>query len=147
MRQGLLLATALFSQIIFAEASVLGRWKTIDDVTKQPKGIIEITEKDGVYTGILVDTFSKSESICTACSGDQKGKPYLGLKLIWDVKKTGDNEWRDGRIMDPKNGKVYRVKLTLEDNDQKMRVRGYLAFDTLLSGRTQYWLREPATGH
>ena len=144
MRLGLILSSLLFSQLLFAEGSILGRWKTIDDKTKQPKGIVEITEKDGVFTGRLVETFDKSKTICTECPGEKKGQPFVGLELVWDVKKTGDNEWREGRIMDPNNGKTYRVRLALEDKDQKLMVRGYLGFDTPLTGRTQHWLREPA---
>jgi uncharacterized protein (DUF2147 family) len=45
------------------------------------------------------------------------------------------DEWEDGTIMDPDNGKVYDCKLWVEDG--KLKVRGYVAFFF----RTQTWVR------
>jgi len=52
--------------------------------------------------------------------------------LEWD-----DDEWDDGTIMDPKNGKVYSCKLWIKDGD--LQVRGYMGFS--LIGRSQTWIR------
>ena len=49
-----------------------------------------------------------------------------------------DDEWNDGTILDPKNGKVYKCYITLVEKD-KLKVRGYIGFS--LIGRTQYWYR------
>jgi len=49
-------------------------------------------------------------------------------------------KWRDGRILDPNNGKYYDCQIWLEDN--KLKVRGYIGFFY----RTQEWIRaEPAS--
>ena len=47
---------------------------------------------------------------------------------------SDDDEWDDGEILDPENGKVYDCKIWVEDG--KLQVRGYVAFFF----RTQTWL-------
>ncbi|HRT54643.1 MAG TPA: DUF2147 domain-containing protein, partial [Flavobacteriales bacterium] len=66
---------------------------------------------------------------------DRKDQPVLGMEIIRDMVKD-DDEWEDGTILDPENGKVYDCKLWLEDG--KLMVRGYVAFFY----RTQEWVRE-----
>ena len=55
------------------------------------------------------------------------------------LTKQGD-EYQDGEILDPETGKVYRVKMKIEDEGKKLLVRGFIGFSLL--GRTQIWLRE-----
>jgi len=47
-----------------------------------------------------------------------------------------DDEWNDGKILDPKIGKKYKCYITLEEPN-KLKVRGSIGFALL--GRTQYW--------
>ncbi|MCB0773090.1 MAG: DUF2147 domain-containing protein, partial [Flavobacteriales bacterium] len=63
----------------------------------------------------------------------RKGKPVLGLEIIRGMVRDGE-EWNDGTILDPDNGKVYDCKLWVEGD--KLKVRGYIAFFF----RTQTWL-------
>ena len=44
-----------------------------------------------------------------------------------------------GDILDPNNGKVYRVRLKVIDNGARLEVRGYIG--TPMLGRTQTWVR------
>ncbi len=55
--------------------SVFGKWKTIDDRTGKPKGIIEIYKKDGLMYGKVVDILEegKENVKCTKCEGELKG--------------------------------------------------------------------------
>ena len=57
------------------------------------------------------------------------------MEFIRGMRKDGD-EWGDGSILDPENGKVFDCKLWVEDGD--LKVRGYVAFFF----RTQTWVRE-----
>lgn len=75
--------------------------------------------------------------ICSKCPGGFKGKKIQGIRFVWGLKKTGDNEWTGGHILDPKTGKVYRAKITMKGN--KLYVRGYVGISIL--GRTQVWVR------
>ena len=47
---------------------------------------------------------------------------------------------KGGEILDPETGKVYRVKMKIEDEGKKLMVRGFIGFSLL--GRTQVWFRE-----
>ena len=61
--------------------------------------------------------------------------------LLRDFVFDGDDEWEDGRIYDPKNGKDYKCYMVFPDEDDKSRlkVRGYIGVSLL--GRTTYWTR------
>jgi len=68
-----------------------------------------------------------------------KDKPVIGMTILSGLKKDGD-EYNGGQIIDPANGKVYKSKLSVVDDGQKLNVRGYVGMPML--GRTQTWLRE-----
>ena len=123
--------------------SPVGYWKTIDDSTNEPRAIVEIKDIDGKLFGTIIKTFPKEgdKTECTECPGDKKNKPIVGLEIIWDLKKDGD-EWNSGHILDPKNGKTYKAKMSLQDGGEKLKVRGFIGFSLL--GRTQTWLKTSA---
>jgi uncharacterized protein (DUF2147 family) len=54
--------------------------------------------------------------------------------------KFVDGEYRDGDILDPDNGVIYRCKLRLEGGGMKLKVRGFVGVS--LFGRSQTWERE-----
>lgn len=128
----------LITQFGFSQ-SVLGKWKTIDDISGKEKGIVEIYERNGVFYARILEIFEaeNKNKKCTLCSGDDKDKPLLGLVIIRGLRKDGD-EYNGGRVVDPKIGKYYKCYIKLEEKD-KLKVRGYIGV-TLL-GRTQYWYR------
>jgi len=134
----LLLASAASA----AEPSVVGRWQTIDDETGKPKAIIVIQEENGKLSGKIERLFRAPEEEqdprCDKCSGPLGGKPIIGMVILRDLEKDGD-EWTGGTILDPANGKTYSCKVELEDGGKKLKVRGYLGISLL--GRTQHWVR------
>lgn len=132
-----LLATfvlSLFSVMSFAQ--IEGKWKTIDDETKQAKSIVEIWKKsDGKYYGKVSQLLIKpANPNCVGCKDDRKGKPILGMEIIRGLEKDGA-EFTDGTITDPKTGKTY--KCTITRTGDKLNVRGYMGVSIL--GRTQVW--------
>ncbi|MFK8269717.1 DUF2147 domain-containing protein [Capnocytophaga stomatis] len=140
MRKNVMTCLLVFASMFALQAqSVLGKWKTIDDETGKEKSVVEIYEKNGLIYGKLVELLEEKNknAVCSACSGKNKNKPYLGLVIITDLKKDGD-EWSGGKILDPKTGKEYKCYMALE-NSNKLKVRGYLGIS--LIGRTQYWQR------
>lgn len=115
---------------------VTGLWKTIDDESGEAKSIVEIYEREGRYYGKVKDLLLKPDDIlCEQCEGALKDQPVVGMEIITDMKKKGD-EYSGGQILDPENGKVYRAKMWLE-NDDRLKVRGYIG--PLF--RTQIWQR------
>jgi len=124
--------------------SPAGLWRTIDDNTKKDKSLVRIVETNGVYSGKvekIVDPDSPKDATCKECSDDRKDKPVVGMTIIRNVKASADDKdvFEGGDILDPNNGKVYRVKLKLIDNGSKLDVRGYIG--TPMLGRTQTWVR------
>lgn len=126
----------------------VGTWKQVDDVTGKVKSIIQISETNGTLEGKVMQLLNRSpEAIardgehpkCAKCDGERKDQPIEGMTILWGVSKDGD-VWDGGKILDPKNGKVYKVKLTLEDGGQKLDVHGYIGFALL--GRSQTWERQ-----
>jgi len=124
----------------FAQSqTVLGKWKTIDDETGQAKSIVEVYEKSGKVYGKIVEILNpeKRNAVCTKCSGKDKNAPILGLMIIKDLVKDG-NEYNGGKILDPLKGEEYKCFITLDGKD-KLKVRGFIGLSVF--GRTQYWYR------
>ena len=63
----------------------------------------------------------------------------MGMTILWGLTKQGE-EYRGGEILDPENGEIYRARIKLIDNGQKLDVRGFIGVS--LFGRSQIWLRE-----
>lgn len=117
--------------------SAAGKWKTIDDKTGKPKSIVQVTESNGVLTGKIVELLEgATEKTCGKCEGDLKDKPLVGMKILWDLKKVGD-EWTDGKIFNPADGGTYTSKAKLTDGGKTLDVTGSWMFIK----RTQKWQR------
>lgn len=137
-----LLLFIIFSLLLMdlSAQSVLGLWKTIDDVTEKPKSILKIYEKDGaIYAKvveILVD--GREDALCVKCKGPKKDQPIEGMIVFGGLKKIGENEYGDGTILDPESGREYRCKIFINPKKpNQLKVRGYVAFFF----RTQTWRR------
>ena len=128
-----------YSAFSFSD-SPIGLWTTIDDDTGKPKSVVEITETNGTLTGKIIALLNPKEEnpSCKKCKGDNANQPILGLTIIWDTQQKG-SAWK-GKILDPNNGKTYKVKLTPTEEGKKLKVRGYIGSPIL--GRTQVWLRK-----
>jgi uncharacterized protein (DUF2147 family) len=138
----LALALAVAAPAFAAEMTPVGTWTTIDDATGKPKSIVQITESNGKLEGKVLEVLQSEQGahpICKECDGERKDKPVEGMVIIWGVEKDGD-VWDGGKILDPKNGKTYKVKLTMMEGGNKLDVHGYIGFALL--GRSQVWERK-----
>lgn len=143
-KQWIALALAGWALVAGAQETPVGLWKTIDDGTKKEKSLVRISESGGVLTGKvekILDPEAKPNAVCEKCSDDRKNQPIVGLTIIRNVKKNGDDAalWDGGDILDPNNGKVYRVRMKPVDGGRRLEVRGYVGAPLL--GRTQVWQR------
>lgn len=142
MKRLLLLTLYLFSGAVLAQATPAGLWKTIDDKTKKERSLIRISEAGGVFTGRLekgLDPDAKPDAVCDKCADDRKDKPLIGMALIRNIKQNADDKeiFDGGDIVDPDNGKVYRLRLKPMEAGKKLEVRGYIG----PFFRNQVWLR------
>jgi uncharacterized protein (DUF2147 family) len=125
----------------WAQATPVGLWRSIDDKTGEPKAEIRIAETDGALKGQIEKVLrkdAKPDAKCEECKDERKGQPMLGLEIIRGAKKTdGADVWENGLILDPENGREYRLRLTPVDGGRKLDVRGSVG----PFWRTQTWVR------
>lgn len=124
----------------YAQAAddILGVW-----LTEGGKSKVEVVKKDGKYTGTIIwlkdpnredgtiklDRNNENEKLQT--------RKILGINVIKDFE-WDDDEYEDGTIYDPENGKTYSCVITFSDKNT-LDVRGYIGFS--LIGRTSVWTR------
>ncbi len=125
--------------ITIAAQTPAGNWTTIDDKTGQKRAVIRLSVSGNTLNGTIVKVYPQpgDSGTCKNCPGGFKNKPILGLRFLWGLKDKGNGVWEDGQILDPKSGKIYRAKITVQGN--KLYVRGYVGISAL--GRTQVWVR------
>lgn len=97
-------------------------WQTFDD--GQPKGVVKITESNGVLTGKLVSTVS------------EKGQKFVGMTVISGLKADGGGKYSGGQITDPEKNKSYRMTANLSGDT--LNIKGYLG----PFSRSQTWKKK-----
>ncbi|BDX37444.1 hypothetical protein CYCD_07990 [Tenuifilaceae bacterium CYCD] len=69
-----------------------------------------------------------------------QSRPIMGLRLL-EGFIFKDEEWIDGKIYDPKEGKTYKCLMWFEEKDfGKLHVKGYIGFS--LIGKEVVWTRD-----
>ena len=140
MKRMIAAAALLIAGLASAQMTPVGLWKTIDDDGKTEKSYVRISESGGLVSGKVekvLDPKAKPDDVCDKCSDERKDKPIVGLTIIRNAKKSGDDTWEGGDITDPNNGKVYRLRLKPLDGGKKLEVRGYIG----PFFRNQQWVR------
>lgn len=104
-------------------------------LTQDHDGVIEIYPCDGdvcaEIAGVILDHPNDPTPV------DYRGVSQCHLKLVADARPVGANLWK-GHIVDPRNGSVYGVELSL-DRGGHLALRGFLGIPLL--GHTQTWTR------
>jgi uncharacterized protein (DUF2147 family) len=146
-KAGSAVAHASFLSFLFvsgaalAQTTPVGLWRNLDDKTGEAKAEIRISENAGVLSGRIEKQLrkdAKPDAKCDECTDDRKDKPIVGLEIIRGARKAADKDvWEDGKILDPENGRDYRLRLTPVEGGRKLEVRG--SFGPF--GRTQTWVR------
>lgn len=133
-----------FSSCLLAQNAnkVLGVWLTQDGdskvtITKDSNGKFngEITWLDEPLNedgNPKVDKENPKKSL--------QSRPILGLRLLEGFKyDKSKEEWVDGTIYDPNNGKTYKCLMWFDEDPNKLSVKGYIGFS--LIGREVVWTR------
>jgi len=155
MRHVAMLMVILLSLVTVAGAgdggdAILGVWAT-DPEGGGGQAHIEIYEEGDRYHGKIVwlsepvylpgdphgqageakvDTENPDEAL--------RSQPIVGLLLMSGFKYDGKGLWHKGKIYDPDNGKTYKAKMRLAE-DNVLKVRGFIGFSII--GRTSVWTR------
>lgn len=122
------LVAALASGAALAQSTPVGLWQMLDDDSKQPLSLVRISETGGIQSGKLEKLLdpARQNDKCNLCTDERKNQPMLGMTIMRNVKSTGDGTWEGGDILDPNNGKVYRVRLKPIEDGKALEVRGYI---------------------
>ena len=134
----------LTSAYISAQADkVLGFW-----ITEKGTSQVEIYKgTDGKYYGKVSwleepNEDGKPKVDSENSDPELQKRPVLGLPLLqgFDYDKK-DNEWKDGSIYDPDNGKTYDCYMWFEEDDSVLQIKGFVMGMRFL-GRTTVWKKE-----
>ncbi len=144
MKKTFLTLVALATFVLSGTAQIdkiVGRWKTIDDNDGTAKSIVYIFKAtNGKYYGKVEKLFKDPDALCTACEGENKNKPKLGMMVINNMVEK-NNSLTGGTILDPNNGKVYRCNISFNEKTGNLEVRGSLDKNGWI-GRSQTWIKE-----
>ena len=112
-----------------ASSTPVGLWRTIDPETRTAESLVRIVETPAGLTGRIERVLdpAKATARCEACPGSRRDQPVQGMTIIEGVRRDADGRhWGGGTVLDPKNGKVYRVRLTPVESGRQLEVRGML---------------------
>jgi uncharacterized protein (DUF2147 family) len=132
----LLIAFCSFATAQKADA-ILGKW-----INPSGEGQVLIYKTNNKFFGKLVwikvpDRNGKPKMDMNNPDPALQTRPELGLELLKDFTFDGDDVYEDGTIYDPKSGKTYSCKMTINGNS--LKIRGYVGIS--LFGRSEIWTR------
>lgn len=112
---------------LFAAENIAGFWKTVDEDTDKPQSIIAVYEYQGKYYGRLIGSYDDDGKMTDTIYSPQSRAPgvvgnpyYAGIDILYNLEDQGDGSY-EGRIIDPREGNVYKAVVKARNGDLIVR--------------------------
>ena len=121
-----------------ADVTAAGLWQKTED-GKPVIWVLMVDHHDGMFEGVIAKTFPLDPNeICSKCTDDRKNAPVAGISFIRNMKRNG-LEYEGGNVLDPRNGDVWKAKMSVSPDGQALTLRGYILTPPL--GKNETWQR------
>jgi len=150
MKRTITFAFSMLALLIGSAPSMVAQTYKADDIVgtwlnEESTAQVAVFNVGNQYYGKIVWLKTPNDSVTGLPRTDKENpdpalqkKPLLGLVNLKGFVFDGDDEWKDGTIYDPKNGKTYSCFMRFEDESKgKLKIRGFIGISLL--GRTTYW--------
>lgn len=132
-------ALLMGAQLVSASDSPVGKWSSVEEKSGKVESEIELYAQGDKLFGKITSLTEPNDKdgkpkTCTKCAAPETGQPIVGLVILRDLSLSGDR-YKGGTILDPKDGKVYKAEVWVQDG--KLKVRGYRG----ALYRTQTWVK------
>jgi uncharacterized protein (DUF2147 family) len=165
MKRNVIIVLCLFvigTGVAFAADPAEGFWLSVDEKTGKVTAGWEIYQQGGKLFGKVLSTADHPPGVkATACKESYSGFPVAGkvnqmnvagTPWIFGLSPDKPGQWKNGNVIDPSDGKMYKCKITFHPRDgskfktDSLEMRGEIGLGI---GRSQYWqkaTKEEASG-
>ena len=138
MKKAILILTTMMITSVVAISqttakSVLGIWLSPKKDSK-----VEIFQSGTKFYGKIIWGTGISTKDLNNPDKSLRSRELVGLMILSGFVFDGDDTWEDGTIYDPREGKTYSCKMSL-DGTNNLSIRGYMGIS--LFGRSETWTR------